>query len=177
MDRLSYAIVCALFASMAAIKRRTFSCALLWVDYKGIRTSRERRKQADYTVAVVQPKARLCSPEGSAHRWSTYQRMWSLEESPSSWPFWRIYRKKPINASSLPSWLRCEDEHGCVAYHRLQTQLHPKNPDDSHRCVYAALGALDFVVCQEEANKSEPESCLVDISRHKKKKITPPYER
>lgn len=103
MDGLSYAIVHALFASMAAIKCRTFSCALLWVDYKGIRTGRERRKQADYTVAVVQPKALLCSQEGSAHRWSIYQRMHHLEESPSSWPFWRKYRKKMLHPFP-PGW-------------------------------------------------------------------------
>lgn len=81
----------------------------LWVDYKGIRTSRERRKQADYTVAVTQPKALLCSPEGSAHRWSTYQTMWRLEESPSSWPFWRMYRKKgfiPSLLAEMWGWTR-----------------------------------------------------------------------
>lgn len=70
----------------------------------------------------------------------------------------KVQKKK--NASSLPSWLRCEDERGCVAYHWLQTQLHPEHPDDSNRCVYAALGALDFVVRQEEANKVSPKPAL-----------------
>lgn len=89
--------------SMPAIESRAFSCVWLWVDYKGIRISREKRKQTDYTAALVQPKALCCSPESSVHRWSTYQRIQRLEKSPSSRAFWWKYRKCFIPFT----WLRC----------------------------------------------------------------------
>lgn len=41
--------------------------ASAWVGYKGMRISKEKREQTDYTAAVVQPRALCCSPESSTH--------------------------------------------------------------------------------------------------------------
>lgn len=67
------AFVCVCVSVLAVYRSVPSPCVWVRMDYKGIRISREKRKQTDYTAALVQPKALCCSPENSLQRWSTYQ--------------------------------------------------------------------------------------------------------
>lgn len=76
---------------------------------KRIRISREKRKQTDYTAALVQPKALLPSRELSAT-------LINLSEDPQSGEKFssRGFERKQRQFSFPFTGLRCQDEQGYV---------------------------------------------------------------
>lgn len=78
----------------------------VFVDYKAMRISREKREQTDYTAALVQPKALRCSPE-SSDQLMRGDSIWKVLR-PGWWKVLHVcwtYRKCSLLYANLRCWV------------------------------------------------------------------------